>query len=120
MMPVQAFPPSTLFSKTDGTSATYYYEIPFADQSKVISFGINKVAFSTNAQLSVALEHSMDGTNWYSEETLLNNTSATGYVQVQSANNFGSRARIALAVSASAGGAQVHCTLQAWVTGKPF
>jgi hypothetical protein len=120
MLPVQAFPPMTYMSKPDGTAAVFTFEIPFSDQSKVISFGINKTGFSTNGQLSVTLDPSMDGTHWYTEETLLNNTSATGYVQVQSAGNFGSRARIAISVSASAGGAQVHCTFQAWVSGKPY
>jgi hypothetical protein len=117
--PTLLFSRQTYYSKDDGTGESYVKPLPMADQTSTSFFFVDKVSFGTNAQIQLIVETQGDnGANFSSGETVVAATSTAGKVYPLTAVKYGPQAQVKLFVSATSGSAQVHATVEIWVSGK--
>jgi len=123
------FGPITLFDMTmyectsGGAEQKYYSDlVPFARGTSILIASLNIRSLTPNAQVSLYLEHSLDGVEWEALETM---TSAgpiavTGYTSYSNTKDYGPFLRFAVGVDDSTTTGIEQAQLQVRVYGKPI
>lgn len=113
--------PKQVYYTTDGgAAASYYWEVPQADQVKTLFYYFSMSSVGTNCKASLVMEWTLDGINWSPGETLVNGATVAGTNFGTTANQFAPRSRLNLKIEATTGSAQVHATCEVWAAAKPF
>ena len=121
--PIVGLSASRYLSQSDGTSAQYFFNVPFAGVAKVLTVAINVMDLDADTEIDIDIIESLDGSNWGAVETLTSTTiSAKGYVVYHSDTTkpFGPRVRIITRVAKGTAGSEVGDMFEVRASGKPF
>lgn len=97
--PMLALERKTYASKDNGTGEKHFSPlIPFAGDTAKLIVSLNILSIDADAQVSLYLQHSLDGQNWTDAQTLIAAATTVSFAVVTTNNDYGPFAKIRMHV----------------------